>query len=342
MYIQKEKTHRVLQHIGFWVVYIFVFGSVFGKTNNDYFWLFLSALAILPVQMLMVYFTNYFLVKIFFRKQEYVKFFISTVLLLFIITPLARIIIFLMNDLEFNLVNFFSLSLFYYYLESGICVFAALSIKLFKERNKEVREKELIEKQKIEAELVALKSQLDAHFLFNTLNTLYGLARKKSDLTPKGILMLSDMLSFMLYECKANYYPLSKELELIQNYIELQKLRFGNKISILFDKSKNNHDCLIAPLLLFNFIENSLKHCSAKPNAPLWIKISVLTNSKELVFIVENSVDSSIINSNINGIGFENTHKRLKLLHPNNHNINVDNRKESFYICVKIYHNIIQ
>lgn len=336
--MQKEKLYRILQHIAFWLFYVVAFGVVFGNFHNDYFWLFVSTISILPVQMFMVYFTNYYLVKLFFNKQAYVKLFFSIALLLLLVTPIGRVIILLINGAEVTPANIISFALFDYYLESGICVFAALSIKLFKERNREILEKELIVKQKIEAELLALKNQLDTHFLFNTLNTLYGLARKKSDLAPKGILMLSEMLSFMLYECKANYYKLGKEIEVISNYIELQKLRFGDRITISFEKTVINNDFLIAPLLFFGFVENSMKHCSSKQNAPLWINISISTDCEKLIFIVENSTGLFLLNSNNEeGIGIENAKKRLSLLYSKNHEIDIENREGSFYVCLKIY-----
>ena len=147
-----------------------------------------------------------------------------------------------------------------------------------------------INEQKKTAELTALKHQLNPHFLFNTLNNVYALAVKKSDKTPEVISKLSDMLDYMLYRCDEEYVPLAKEVGLIENYLTLEKIRYGDRVNITFDTCLE-HEVKIAPLLLLTFIENAFKHGVSQEIHRATIDISLKTNdNRTIAFCIKNSV----------------------------------------------------
>jgi len=240
---------------------------------------------------------------------------------------------------EINVKNLLDYNLLPFYFETGLITFIAISIKLFKERNREQKEKTQLEKQKLQAELNALKSQLDAHFLFNTLNNLYGLAKKKSDRTPAGILMLSEMLHFVLYESACESYPLQKELDFINNYIELEKFRYGKRLRIDKQEDLQHPDAQIAPLLLFPFVENSFKHGASTKTNKVWIKIRVASNQHHLKFEVENNrhPDPTSHPRTSGGLGLENVQKRLDILHPNQHTLSIRSDESTFSVRLNIH-----
>lgn len=174
------------------------------------------------------------------------------------------------------------------------------------------REKEL-EKQKLSVELKALKQQTNPHFLLNTLNNLYALSRKRSEKTPEVILKLSELLKFMLYGIPETFIPLSKEVELIRNYIDLEKLRFGPQLKIETEVSKNLEGVSIAPLLLLPLVENAFKHGASENIGDQEIEVILrLTDSTNLFFGVINTLDSNRT-TNTKGIGLQNLKRQLEL-----------------------------
>jgi len=237
--MKKLNYKRFLLHAGFWLTLVLLFLVIYGPVFNNFPWLFLSSMVMLPFTMVVVYTINYLLLPKFLKQKRYISLGIIVLLILILEPPLPRTLVMILKEEAFNFKNFMDYNLLPFYFETGLIIFIALSIKLFKERNKEQELKSLLEKQMLESELNALKSQLNAHFLFNTLNNLYGLAKKKSDLTAAGILMLSKMLHFVLYECSPESYSLEKELDFINNYIELEKLRYGENLKLHLSSSSH-------------------------------------------------------------------------------------------------------
>lgn len=329
---------RFLQHAGFWLSFVLLFMVIYGPVFDLFPWLFLSSIVMLPFTMIVVYFINYLLLPGFLKKKRYVSLGVIVLLILILEPPLPRILVMILSGETFNFKNFMDYNMLPFYFETGLIIFIALSIKLFKERNREQEEKNHLEKQKLKAELIALKSQLNAHFLFNTLNNLYGLALQKSDRTPRGILMLSEMLHFVLYECSTETYNLTKELDFINNYIELEKLRYGKRLKISMESDLEDAETLIAPLLLFPFVENSFKHGASKKTNDVWIKIRVRTSEEEIQFDVENNRTPSSageFNSD-GGVGLENVKKRLEILYPLQHRLVIHENETTFSIGLNI------
>ncbi len=336
--MKKLNYKRFFIHAAFWISFIALFMLIYGPVFDNFPWLFLSSMVMLPFTMLVVYSVNYLILPSLVKQKKYLLLGLIILLILALEPPLPRILVMKLSGEEITFKNFLDYNLLPFYFETGLIVFIALSIKLFKERDREQKQKNLLEKQKLESELNALKSQLNAHFLFNTLNNLYGLAKKSSDQTAVGILMLSEMLHFVLYECSIDKYPIQKEIDFIKNYIELEKLRYGKRLQIALIEDLEHTEFEIAPLLLFPFIENSFKHGASKKVKDVWIKIHITTKPQVLVFAVENNkkADQAVNPQISGGVGLENVQKRLEFLYPRQHKLSIRSDDSKFSIRLTI------
>jgi hypothetical protein len=184
-----------------------------------------------------------------------------------------------------------------------------------------------------EQELNYLKMQIHPHFLFNTLNTMYGFALKKADETPEMILKLSNLLDYLLYQVDKPFVLLSDEINHINDYIELEKMRFNNTLSITFETKSIHENTKIAPMLLLPFVENSFKHGSLK-NGVLAIKIKLFQNKNNLFFEIENTCNSN--SQSEKGIGLENIKKRLELIYKDNYLLNIENYSNLFKVTLNL------
>lgn len=188
------------------------------------------------------------------------------------------------------------------------------------------RDKKELESQTLQSELKFLKSQINPHFLFNTLNSLYALTLKKSDLAPEIVLKLSEMMRYMLYECNEKEVLLSKEINYMQNYLELEKLRHGNKMLIDFKVKGNVEGQKIAPLILIPFIENSFKHGINNQISQGFVNLELNVSENDLMMTIENSKSPSlprIAEKRSGGIGLINVQRRMNILYPLKHHLEI-------------------
>lgn len=193
---------------------------------------------------------------------------------------------------------------------------------------------------KIQAELGLLRSQLDAHFIFNTLNNMYLLVLNKSDKAPGAILMLSDLLSYTIYESHEQKVPLAKELDFLRSYINLQKLRLGDNQQVRLD-IQGEESGYIAPLILFNFIENAFKHAdgSIRINGQeYYIYISVTVKQETVVMKVINGKGNNGRNgyAERKGIGMNNATQRLELVYPGRHKLDIHEADNLYEVTLTI------
>lgn len=202
---------------------------------------------------------------------------------------------------------------------------------------KNQRELSKINEQKKIAELTALKQQLNPHFLFNTLNNLYALALEKSERTPEVIERLSDMLDYMLYRTNSKFVSLQKEIELIENYLALERIRYGNRVAVSFDYEKPN-DTKIAPLLLLTFIENAFKHGVRQELKQASIDISLKLTGEDILFKIKNSKpSSSIVSDNTEqALGLKNVKRQLELLYPNAYDLQLLDEESTYMVLLKL------
>ncbi|MCD0467989.1 sensor histidine kinase [Flavobacterium sp. ENC] len=187
----------------------------------------------------------------------------------------------------------------------------------------------IAETHRTNTELIYLRKQTNPHFLFNSLNSIYSLAHKKSDLVPDAIVTLSELMRYMLYETDNQTVALEKEINYIQNYIELQKLRLNNIEDIVINVHGDTRHQFIEPLLLISFVENAFKYgTDYKGAAHVKIKIFILDNN--LDFWIENTIENYVKDPENSGIGLVNIQNRLDLLYPNAHELNIS-QDHKFY-----------
>ncbi|NVK53433.1 MAG: histidine kinase [Flavobacteriaceae bacterium] len=213
-----------------------------------------------------------------------------------------------------------------------------IAIKHYQEQKDIIALKE----QKKTTELNLLKHQLNPHFLFNTLNNLYALALKKSDKTPEVIAKLSEILDYILYQCKDNYVPLEKEIELLENYIGLEKVRYGNRVEVIFEKDL--HDNLkIAPLILLTFVENAFKHGISQELQKGSIHISISAKEDLIVFKLSNTKPPTSISLEENdkkSIGMSNIIKQLDLLYPNAYDLKINESNSNYNLRLELHEKV--
>ncbi|MBW1655747.1 sensor histidine kinase [Flavobacterium quisquiliarum] len=210
-------------------------------------------------------------------------------------------------------------------------------VKLYHRKFQIEKEKLALEIQNIQMEKDFLKAQLNPHFLFNTLNNLYGLTVRKDNLAPEIILNLSDIMSYTLYESNTEIVRLEKELDFIQNYIALEKMRYADEVNIQVNIQGENQTAglFIAPLLTFTFIENAFKY-GLKSTQNAFVKLEIKIENNTFWLSLENDVDESFTTENFGGIGVENARKRLELLYPDQYELEIKNLKSSFKVDLKI------
>lgn len=185
-----------------------------------------------------------------------------------------------------------------------------------------------LESEKKDMELQFLKSQLNPHFLFNSLNNIYSLAYQKSDKTADAILKLSEIMRYMIYESNDSWVSLDKEVEYVQSYIELQKLRFKDGAAVEMSINGEIDGQKIVPLILISFVENAFKHGVANDPADP-IKINLIANQKILHFSVSNKKNTTNKDA-IGGVGLNNVERRLQLLYPERHKLNIVNTADHY------------
>jgi len=206
--------------------------------------------------------------------------------------------------------------------------------KLYNKKFQIEREKTALEIQNIQIEKDFLKAQLNPHFLFNTLNNLYGLTVRKDNLAPELILNLSDIMSYTLYESNTEIVRLEKELDFIKNYIALEKMRYADDTNIHVTIDGQTAGLFVAPLLTFTFIENAFKYGLKSKNA--FIKLDIKIENHTFWFSLENDSEATENDSDFGGIGVENARKRLELLYPNQYKLEIERVQNSFKVDLKI------
>lgn len=226
--------------------------------------------------------------------------------------------------------NFFFI-LVLVFLVSGVVSFITLLNHNFTtlSKNKELQNKILeTQLQLKEQELHYLKMQIHPHFLFNTLNTIYGFALKQSLQTPEIILRLSNLLDYILYQVNKPRVSLKEEVLHIKEYIELEKIRFKDTLKVIFISDEIDENIQIAPMLLIPFVENAFKHGSLMDGF-LHIEIKVTVKNNSLNFLIRNTSSEYEANQK-GGIGLENVRKRLELNYKANYNLDIARRERWF------------
>ncbi|HET6994050.1 MAG TPA: histidine kinase [Chitinophagaceae bacterium] len=212
----------------------------------------------------------------------------------------------------------------------------AVAIKLSKRWYLKQEETAQLVREKINAELLLLKSQVHPHFLFNTLNNIYSFILNGSSKTPEMIKALSSLLHYILNDCDRPFVPLEKEISMIKDYVELEKIRYGDKLNMNLHIQGDPSGKLISPLLLIPFVENSFKHGTSRMLTHPWIRLEISIDNNSLNFGISNNRPERQENFPRKGIGLANVKKRLELLYPNAHSLSIIESEMSYDVSVKI------
>jgi len=303
---------------------------------------------LLPVAILLTYFFNHFLVPRYLWKKRYGLFLLYSFFTLLTGVWLSLLIVFYALIYILNNKAIIDPSVLRPELQVislNFIVFFAIAVKQIKRAFFIQQEKNELERKKLntelklkEAELKLLKAQIHPHFLFNTLNNLYGLTIEKSDEAPGLVLRLSDILDYILYRCNEQKVLLFDEILNLKNYIEIEKLRYSEKLSITTDFPQETNNLQIAPLLLLPFVENAFKHGVSHNPGTAKISCSLKTRHTSMVFNIENSKNPAKphIKNLSKGIGLSNVKKRLELLYPQKHKLEIDEKETTFSVTLSL------
>ncbi|HVX27327.1 MAG TPA: sensor histidine kinase [Parafilimonas sp.] len=297
--------------------------TVFLHDSKIWWVLFGINLFILPAYI----FYSIIIVRKFLFEKKYAWFFASTILFLAII----QLLVFGIYSIAWDFSNQTEQSYFTYSSATFVreflwsCLYTLIAIGIYFIK-KALDERELLialEKESNSFRLKYLRSQLNPHFLFNTLNSIYALSMQKSDKTPDVVVKLADLMRYLIYECNEDKVPLNKEIEFIRNYIEIEKIR--HKADIRFTIEGETDDIMIEPFLFISFVENGFKHAfdNAFSNAFVYINIKVKPEQIELSVINNTSIDLETQTKKIQGTGLRNSKSILDLLYPTSHKLNI-------------------
>lgn len=318
----KNKTQRIITHIVFWLIYIVFFSVMSLNAKLTFSQTLRNGLIFVPVDIFATYVMIYLLIPYFLKSKKYL-FFIFLTILLAVTTILMNMLIsyFIYIPLfypEWLDKRVFWEGNYWYYLVGTytVAIFGA-GVKLTKMWVQEQQDKTDMINQKIKSELFMLKSQINPHFLFNTLNNIDSLIETNPQKASESIIHLSDILRYVTYNTPDDFVSIQKEEESLNSFIALNVLRFGNHL-ISYNAEITNTKRLIAPMLLIPLVENAIKHGDKKGRHPaIQINLKVGDN---IEFSVENTLPKDIIQKDAaGGVGIANLKRRLELLYPNAH-----------------------
>ncbi len=336
MHIPRNKIVRIALHLLFWLCAWFFFFFYYKRYSEVNIYTFIASLINLIVAVATVYtFNDYLIPKILLKNKQkkFIAFAFVAIVMFFYVQLLLTL--FLVVKLLYAEQRLFPemIDVMMLFFNMFFVVFVAIAIKFYKRWSEKDYREQKVQKEKVEAELQMLKTQINPHFLFNTLNSIYVLAMKKSEQTANIVMKLSDILDYILYRINAPQIAIFNEIRIVENYIELEKIRFTNRVNLSFASNITSKDLQIPPMLIIPFVENAFKHGVAKSMKKSWIKIVIEETGEMLNIEVSNSKSQNPVKSKTGGIGLVNVKKRLDLLFNDYYKLAIsekDNRYEVF------------
>ena len=341
---------RILWHIAFWLGYTLVYAylstSFPAPSDLEFSWairywrFWQTELIMLPLKMLATYTFLYWIVPRFFLVRNYWQGMLAVLLMLVPVSVISRLMTyhvvypFLYHELPpYEMVSV--RRVLYSLLDIASAMTIAATLALLRRRMEaQHREEELI-REKLSSELNFLRAQTNPHFLFNTLNNIYALARKQSEQTAPVVLRLSQLLRFMLYECSEPRIPLSKEVKVIQDYIELEQLRYNDRLKISFHTSLDQADQPIAPLLLLPLVENAFKYGVSETRFDAEVRISIVLAQQQLRVHIQNAQPTEGGQEG-EGIGLGNVRRQLRLIYPHAYHLDIHHQNGEHRLTLSI------
>lgn len=327
------KNRRLLRHSSFWIVYfgivlfyeLFLPADFMENPSWGYFnRVLLAQLILLPARILFVYYILYVFIPRWNTSRNRLRLAAEALVLLLLTVLLNRLLVQQVIWVyvygaqphpAISLLSFLARCIFTM-LEIMQVAGIAATIKLFRMRMAAAEREKAIVQQKLTAEIRHLKAQVNPHFLFNALNSIFSLARTRSEKTPDVVLQFSELLRYMLYESEKKTTSIAGELKTICDYIALQQLRFGNRLHVETTFEIENEAQQVTPLLLLPLVENAFKHGAGTINGDVYIRIRLTTAGNRLVLHITNPYDEHAVSGIKNeGIGLANISRQLELLY---------------------------
>jgi sensor histidine kinase YesM len=350
-----ERKYRLRRHLTFWGFWWLFFGVLYSYTPKVSL---LPNFQRLPVSimdsfffliphMFLSYLLMYFLIPKYIFRAKYTAAAILVLLFFFLTACISALIgIYLLPVMRHRLfsipywdtTNFSFLNSLLAGLRGAITIGGlAAAIKLMKYWYIKDQRNLQLQKENTEAQLQLLKAQIHPHFLFNTLNNIYSFTQNTSPAASGMVTGLSDLLRYILYEGNQQLVPLEKELKMIKDYINLEKIRYGNKLELHLDLPEETNGFVIAPLLLLPLIENCFKHGTSTILDRPWINLHISLQGNQMrMKLVNGKTNEPGETKDDTGIGIKNVQKRLLLLYQDKHELTITNEEEIFIINLKI------
>lgn len=340
---------KVGQHLLFWIVSYLFFILFFGRANRDYQTTIIFASLLFPLAIVTSYFLNYFLIPRFLYKNKPGKFVLflgyTIVFTLWAELIISMFVFVIVSDFQFYKLDPTSFDVVFLLVGLYFIILAFIAIEQVKRAFDIKKENTRLEKRQLEtelklreSELKVLRAQIHPHFLFNTLNNLYGLTLEKSELAPELVLKLSDLMDYMLYKCNRPKVPLESELNHLKNYLEIERIRYGQHLKIDFRQEGDPSSLEIAPMLLLAFFENAFKHGVSKSIQNPFVRIDLHITGQQFELRILNSRNplTSQNEDYTKGIGLRNVRKRLELIYPDIHQLEIKPEANTFEIKLQL------
>lgn len=347
-FIKLINSKFISLHLLFWVGVWFFYVYFFSYNSPDANFVTWFSTFLLPVTMITTYFVVYFLIPRYLLVKKYFLFALYSIYTLIISTWLILMTIFasllFLSNLNIDKMppmsrNYIFVLILVYLVVLLVSFVNLLSHNFATEsKNKELQNKILeTQLQLKDQELQYLKKQIHPHFLFNTLNTIYGFALKRSKSTPDIILKLSNLLDYILYQVNQPKVSLKEEILHLREYIDLERIRFQDTLKVTFDSPDDFKDKMIPPMLLIPFVENAFKHGNLKDGF-LQIVLHLKLTGDTLYFEIRNTVKNEENEGKTTGIGLSNIKKRLDLLYPDLYQLQAVPENDWFVVNFTIQH----
>jgi two-component system LytT family sensor kinase len=334
-------TRYKLHHIGMWLVLLLVWHFFRMEDYARYWpgkgwWISIVKVSHLAV---LVYLTNYLLIPQLLYKKKYLLFGIGFLVFIFIFSIIKLYVEFSIMGIAYTEIwKNFKGRAYDNIIPHLLLVSTGAAFKLIMDYARAQRRLGEMAKEKAETELNFLKSQINPHFLFNSLNSIYFLIDKKNTDARQALLQFSDMLRYQLYDCSANTIAIEKEVRFLEDYIRLQQLRKDQQYEVAVDVGQNVKGFSITPLLLVPLVENAFKHISHHHEGNNFVHVELKRMNGTFSFTVENSKDDhQRITEPAGGIGLANVKRRLELLYPGKHELSIDNSETKFKVALNIH-----
>ena len=332
-------TKRIVYHSMFWVALLLAL-IIFDGIQQGFLFTLSNELINVFFYSIIVYFNLFYLIPNYLTKKRFLTYCGLLIATTVILTPIKVIIFYFkfshLPELQADLIK----NQNWYFLITFFIAGSSTIFKIITDWVRHLREKQELQTQTMQSELRFLKSQINPHFLFNTLNNLYALTLKKSDKAPEIVIKLSEMMRYMLYECNEKRVLLSKEVNYLRNYLDLERLRQGKNVEINFSVDGEVSDQKIAPLMFIPFLENSFKHGLNNHISKGFVNINLNVEDNIVNLFIENSKPETLpIRDNqrkSGGIGLVNVRRRLNLLYPNQYELNIGDNPTTYAVNLQI------